>query len=95
MRQQNVVVRGSVVDETTRGPVTGARVYAISPSDVRQTESDAKGNFIFLTLLPGTYHLCASKVSYAIDCSFQEPQLTELFAGLEYGATIVLSHAMQ
>jgi|SRR5579871_1098460 len=90
MNQQNVVVRGSVVDDAGR-PVAGATVYAASPAFAATTVSDAKGQFIFLTLFPGTYSLAASRNDADVDVygsSDYEPPA--LFAGYEYGATIVL-----
>jgi hypothetical protein len=91
MKQENVVVRGAVVDETSGSPIAGATVYAISPADVLKTTSDPNGHFIFLTLLPGTYRLCAAKYGYAADCSPNALQQEQLYAGFEYGATVVLS----
>lgn len=91
MDQTNVSLWGTVVDEGSGRVVDGAVVYAISGSDVRKTVSDGNGHFIFLTLLPGTYQLCASKGGYAADCRPRESEPQELFAGFEYGATVVLS----
>jgi|SRR5579862_5646708 len=89
--QNNVALWGTVVDDGTGQAVAGADVYAVSGSDVRRTVSDAHGHFIFLTLLPGTYGLCASQPGYAADCRPRGPQAQELFAGFEYGATVVIS----
>jgi hypothetical protein len=91
MNQQNVVVRGAVVDGVTGRPVSGATVYAASAAFNARTTSDSKGQFFFLTLFPGTYYLTASKSDAATDVygsSDYEPPA--LFAGYEYGATIVL-----
>ena len=93
MNQQNVVIRGTVVDEATGSAVPGAIVYARSAALEARTVADSKGEFIFLTLFPGTYTLCASKYGYALRCSSRDPEIPELFAGFEYGATIVLSQA--
>jgi hypothetical protein len=93
MNQQDVALRGAVVDEASGHGISSAIVYAISDADVARTTSDSKGHFIFLTLLPGTYRLCASKDGYAADCYPQAAQPEELFAGFEYGATVVLSPA--
>ncbi len=92
MHQQNVVVRGTVVDDATGRPVPGATVFATSPALNARTVSDSNGNFIFLTLFPGTYLLAASK-SGAETGFYASPgsEPPELFAGFEYGATIVLS----
>ena len=94
MYQGNVAVRGTVVDETSGQGVAGAVVYAMSDADVAQAVSDSKGHFIFLTLLPGTYRLCASEYGYAADCYPRGTQPEQLFAGFEYGATVVLSRAI-
>lgn len=91
MDQTNVSLWGTVVDDNSGRAVDGAVVYAVSGSDVRKTVSDAKGHFIFLTLLPGTYQLCASKGGYAAECRTRGTDAQELFAGFEYGATVVLS----
>jgi hypothetical protein len=87
MHQQDVVIKGTIVDETGR-PVPGATVYAKSPAFDARTVSDSKGQFIFLTLYPGTYYLGTSKNKNddAYGLPFVPPQL---FAGFEYGATIV------
>ena len=84
--QQNVMIRGTVADGSTRQPVSGALVYARSDAFVQTTVSDAKGNFYFLTLWPGDYKLSASKSGFG-DCpAVQEAQ--ELDAGFEYLAQI-------
>jgi hypothetical protein len=89
--QNDVKLWGTVVDGASGRAVDGAVIYAVSASDVRKTISDSNGHFIFLTLLPGTYHLCASKRGYAPGCAPRESDPQELFAGFEYGATVVLS----
>lgn len=94
MNQQNVVIRGAVVDEATGTAVPGANVYAMSAAFDAHTVSDSKGQFIFLTLFPGTYYLCATKGNAAAGCRSRDGDVPELFAGFEYGATIVLSNAM-
>lgn len=38
-------------------PVPNVRVIAMSDSDVRETRTDARGNYLFLTLLPGIYRV--------------------------------------
>lgn len=91
MDQTNVSLWGTVIDENSGRAVDGAVVYAISGSDLRKTVADANGHFIFLTLLPGTYRLCASKAGYAGECTARGTDPEELFAGYEYGATVVLS----
>jgi hypothetical protein len=89
--QSVVALWGTVVDEGSGSAVPGAAVYAVSGADVERTVSDANGHFIFLTLLPGTYHLCASKAGGATECAPRGSNAQELFAGFEYGATVVLS----
>ena len=90
MNQQNVVVRGTVVDGASGRAVPGATVYATSTAFDARTVSDSKGQFIFLTLFPGTYYLSASKNNDADIYGSRGYEPPELFAGFEYGATIVL-----
>lgn len=53
-------VRGTVTTGTPNGArVANAWVTATSGSDVRVTRADAHGDYVFLTLLPGVYHLSA------------------------------------
>lgn len=89
--QADVKLWGTVVDDATGRAVDGAVVYAVSGSDIRRTISDGNGHFIFLTLLPGTYRLCASKTGSPANCAARESEPQELFAGFEYGATILFS----
>jgi hypothetical protein len=89
MNQQSVVIRGEVVDESTGRAVPGATVFAMSDAYHAQTVSDSRGEFIFLTLFPGTYYLGASKSDGNVDMySSRDYVPPELFAGFEYGATI-------
>jgi hypothetical protein len=91
MNQQDVVVRGTVVDGATGRAVPGATVHAGSAAFDATTVSDSKGQFIFLTLFPGTYYLGAWQNDGNTDVyssPFYEPP--QLLAGYEYGATIVL-----
>jgi len=94
MNQQNAVVRGTVVDGSTGHAVPGATVFARSAAFDASTVSDSKGEFIFLTLFPGTYYLGAVKNDAEADVytspSAPSNEPPELFAGYEYGATIVL-----
>lgn len=94
MSQENVAICGAVVDDTSGRGIAGAIVYAVSDTDTRETTSDSHGHFIFLTLLPGTYRLCASKSGYVVRCDPPESSAEELFGGFEYGATIILSHTI-
>ncbi|MBV8724099.1 MAG: carboxypeptidase regulatory-like domain-containing protein [Candidatus Eremiobacteraeota bacterium] len=91
--QQSVVISGTVVDEATGAPVSGATVYATSGANLAQMTSDSNGRFVFLTLLPGLYSLCASKPGYTLDCRPRDSKPAELFDGFEYGATVVLAPA--
>jgi Carboxypeptidase regulatory-like domain len=93
MTQENVAIRGAVVDEESGRSIAGAVVYAMSDAYVQRTVSNSAGHFFFLTLLPGVYRLCASKSGYAADCYPRGSYPEELYAGFEYGATVVLSHA--
>lgn len=90
--QQDVMIRGTVVDGATGRAVPGVSVFATSAAFDARTVSDAKGEFVFLALYPGTYRLGAVKgdgnVYGSPGSPFNEPP--ELFAGYEYGATIVL-----
>lgn len=80
---------GRVIDESSGRPVAGAIVYAISGSQIRQATSSRNGRFLFLSLLPQNYRLCASKAGYTLDCDYGEAE--ELFAGVDYSATVVLA----
>lgn len=87
------LVRGRTVDGKTGLPLTGVRVTARSDVDVATTLSGSDGRFLFLTLLPGTYRICTSNArGYAASC---EGEPKELFAGLEYGVTCVLSNTLR
>jgi hypothetical protein len=91
MNQQNVAIRGTVVEYSTGRAVPGARVSASSAAFDASTVSDSKGEFVFLTLFPGTYYLAASKEGYGSEVYGSIGDVPpELFAGFEYGATIVL-----
>lgn len=93
MSQSNVAIRGTVIDESTGRAVQGATVYATSGALEERALSDAKGEFIFLTLFPGTYYLCASKGKDSnVGCRSRDAEPPELYAGFEYGATILLSN---
>ena len=94
MPQGNVAISGVVVDEQSGRGIAGAIVYAVSDADNSETISDSSGHFIFLTLLPGAYRLCASKYTYVAQCYPYGSHPKELLAGDEYGATVILSHAI-
>src|SRR5665213_3624946 len=48
-------ISGDVVDASTKKPITGARVSAVSPSQSSVTTTDASGRFSFVSLTPDTY----------------------------------------
>jgi Carboxypeptidase regulatory-like domain len=47
-------LRGVVTDQR-HAPVTGATVVVTSPAQREQTETDAAGRFVFISLAPATY----------------------------------------
>jgi hypothetical protein len=51
---------GQVVS-TTKAPIAGARVVAVSPSQAATVTTDASGRFAFLSLSPETYTITVSK----------------------------------
>jgi len=87
--QTNVVVRGTVIDARGRG-LAGAVVYATSGAYVQESVTNEQGNFYFLTLWPGTYRLSASKTGWG-ECGPRFDAPTELSAGFEYLATVMLN----
>jgi hypothetical protein len=92
--QGNAAISGVVVDEQSGRGIADAIVYAVSDADISETTSDSNGHFIFLTLLPGAYRLCASKYTYTNQCYPYGSHPEELLAGNEYAATVILSHAI-
>jgi streptogramin lyase len=58
------VISGQVTDKTTGKAVAAATVTAVSPSQSATSTTDAGGNYHFLTLLPGTYTVSATKTGY-------------------------------
>ena len=50
-------ITGDVVDASTRKPIAGARVSAVSPSQSSATTTDGAGRFSFVSLTPDTYTL--------------------------------------
>jgi len=57
-------LRGRVVDQATGAGLAGAVVTATSPSQSASTQTDASGNFNFLSLAPDTYVLSAQYKGY-------------------------------
>lgn len=69
-------IRGTV----TTGPrdsqrVANAWVVATSDSDVRVTQADARGDYVFLTLLPGVYRLSAYRGAAEPYVEFAGPEI--------------------
>jgi len=58
------IVSGTVTDDKTHAPIEGAQVVAKAPSGTYKATSDAKGQFRFLSVLPDTYSISASKTEY-------------------------------
>jgi len=54
---QDGAIEGSVRDAMTKAPVAGAAIEATGPEAARSTVSDAKGEFRFEHLTPGSYRL--------------------------------------
>jgi hypothetical protein len=93
--QNDVVVRGTVMNWYSREPLSSAVVYAYSASGVAQTTTDRYGHFFFLTLLPGFYGFDAVKSGFHYGCPGEWlERATELSAGLQYNVTILLGPAI-
>jgi len=91
--QQNVMVRGAVVDASTGQSVAGAVVYAMSDADVETTVADSRGYFYFLKLIPGDYRISADAAGYRDECLRSGQDAQELNAGFEYSAIVALNSA--
>lgn len=86
--QSVAMVRGAVIDNSSRKPIAGAVVYAVSSETGAQTAiSNAAGHFYFLALPPGHYGFFVDKRLDPDDCSVLQ-RASELNAGFEYLATI-------
>jgi hypothetical protein len=57
-------ITGSVFEESSKAPIAGAVVTAVSPSQVGQVVTDASGRYTFLSLAPDTYTLSAQRNGY-------------------------------
>jgi hypothetical protein len=57
-------ITGAFMDAATSAPIANANVSAVSPSQSATTRTDATGRFSFLSLIPDTYTLTASKDGY-------------------------------
>ncbi|MBV8118013.1 MAG: carboxypeptidase regulatory-like domain-containing protein, partial [Candidatus Eremiobacteraeota bacterium] len=55
---------GTVFDAATAVPIPDATVTAASPSQVAVTHTDARGNFVFLSLAPDTYTVSIARTGY-------------------------------
>jgi Carboxypeptidase regulatory-like domain len=85
-------LRGTVHDANGRSPVANVRVIAISGSDLEETRTDANGHFMFFSLIPGDYRITAMKEGSPGPCaSDRDAPESELSAGLEYSADVILS----
>jgi hypothetical protein len=98
-------VVGRVTGGPHASPVPKVWVVATSASQVVQTQTDERGQYAFLTLLPGVYRLTAypewNGAMYEVEtlvasgravgaCASAEPALVELSAGVEYLANLEL-----
>lgn len=57
-------ITGVLTDAGTGKPISGARVYASSPSQSATTSTDQAGRYSFLSLAPDTYTLSFEKQGY-------------------------------
>jgi hypothetical protein len=57
-------IAGFVKDAQTDAPITGATVTAASPSQSATARTDASGSYQFLSLIPDTYTVTATKDGY-------------------------------
>jgi carboxypeptidase family protein len=81
-------------------PVANAQVVVSGETDWRQTRTDANGNYTFLTLLPGVYHVTVPSYKGLVVMATGRPVTrqclqdanapVELSAGLAYFANIDL-----
>ncbi|MDP9025839.1 MAG: carboxypeptidase-like regulatory domain-containing protein, partial [Candidatus Eremiobacteraeota bacterium] len=56
-------VNGTVVDQQSSKPISGATVTAQSPSQSARTTSDSTGRFSFISLAPDTYAISVAATS--------------------------------
>ena len=83
-------VRGQLIDGT-RPTIPYALVTAHSDADVEQTRADARGEYLFLSLLPGVYRIDAqAQGPYVAGACYPDRSSAELSAGVEYAADIVV-----
>jgi hypothetical protein len=90
----HAILRGVVSLQSTNGTlrtVPGAIVRAYSDADVQETRAGADGRYEFLSLIPGDYRVfAASDGPLAGLMCWADPDTTELSAGLEYRANLVI-----
>lgn len=77
---QTVEVKGSVLERTTKVPISGARVrvsgsYGDHKAHEQYTESDAAGRFSVSVPSPGTFSFSASAVGYSIEAIHRQVRL--------------------
>ena len=57
-------ISGTVIDASTRAPVAGVRIGAVSPSQSSSATTDSNGRFTILSLTPDTYTISLEKQGY-------------------------------
>ncbi len=96
--QNDVAVRGTVVNWYNHQPLSEALVRAYSPAGgLIETRTDRYGHFFLLTLLPGIYAFDAVKPGYHDICTPFGTHLqrsAELHAGLQYNVRLMLGPAI-
>src|SRR5215472_18469084 len=55
---------GAVLETPQGTPIANATVTASSPSQVAVTHTDARGNFVFLSLAPDTYTISIERSGF-------------------------------
>jgi hypothetical protein len=58
---------GTVVDSTTKLPISGVKVTAASPSQISSQTTDGEGHYSFLSLAPDTYTVSAEGKGFEPD----------------------------
>jgi Carboxypeptidase regulatory-like domain/TonB dependent receptor-like, beta-barrel len=59
------IISGTVTDDRTHAPVPGTAVTAKSPSATYHAVTDARGHYVFLSVLPDNYALSFAHAGYA------------------------------
>src|ERR1700730_5652058 len=57
-------ITGTLIDTSSKKPIAGAKVTAISPSQNASATTDAQGRFTFLNLAPETYSISMDVKGY-------------------------------